>query len=66
MINTIFYFVDTEREYRDQVDAGNISAKTITFVAETREIYLNGKGYGKTSTAGLLPKSEFDAWKSSI
>ena len=58
MIDTIFYFCPTQEEYDRTVDTSNggqgISDKTITFVEDVREIYLNGKGYGKTSTAGLV------------
>ena len=36
------------------------------FVGDSREIYVNGKGYGKTSTNGLLASSEFDQWKGQL
>lgn len=61
-IDTIFYFAKNEEEYR----SANVAPYTIVFVEETREIYLNGYGYGKTSTAGLLSDAEFVAWKNAI
>lgn len=67
MIDTLFYFVDTELEYRRLMQGPDgkpgISPTTIVFVGDSREIYVNGKGYGKTSTNGLLASSEFDSWK---
>ena len=67
MIDTLFYFVDTELEYRRLMQGTDgkpgISPTTIVFVGDSREIYVNGKGYGKTSTNGLLASSEFDSWK---
>lgn len=70
MIDTLFYFVDTELEYRRQMQGENgqpgISPTTIVFVGDSREIYVNGKGYGKTSTNGLLASSEFDQWKGQL
>lgn len=50
-IDTIFYFVGTEAEYQRMRE--NISPKTIVFVQDSHEIYLNGWAYGKTSTNGL-------------
>lgn len=70
MIDTLFYFVDTEQEYRRQMQGQDgrpgISPTTIVFVGDSREIYVNGKGYGKTSTNGLLASSEFDQWKGQL
>lgn len=66
MINTIFYFVETDAEYQLKRAQGEISNKTIVFVEDTREIYINGRGYGKTSTAGLVSNSEFEQWKNTI
>lgn len=66
MINTIFYFVETDAEYQLKRAQGEISNKTIVFVEDTREIYINGRGYGKTSTAGLVNNSEFEQWKNTI
>lgn len=45
MINTIFYFADTQNEYMQKYNAGEISSKTITFVKDSNEIYINGHGY---------------------
>lgn len=66
MIDTIFYFVKTKKEYDSALKEPGISSKTITFVEDEREIYLDGKGYGKTSTAGLLTDAEYNAWKDQI
>ena len=63
MKSTIFCFVKTEEEYQQKLLNGEISNKTLVFVQETREIYLDGRGYGKTSTAGLVNDEEFNNWK---
>ena len=55
-IDTIFYFVGTEAEYQRMRE--NISPKTIVFVQDSHEIYLNGWAYGKTSTNGLATTAE--------
>lgn len=55
-IDTIFYFVGTEAEYQRMRE--NISPKTIVFVQDSHEIYLNGWAYGKTSTNGLATTEE--------
>ncbi len=69
MIDTIFYFCPTQEQY-EQTLAENggegISSKTITFVENVREIYFNGRGYGKTSTAGLMSEDAFNTWKQVI
>lgn len=69
MIDTIFYFCPTQEQY-EQTLAENggegISSKTITFVEDVREIYFNGRGYGKTSTAGLITDDQFETWKNTI
>lgn len=58
MIDTIFYFVEHESDYLAQRE--NISPKTIVFVQDTHEIYLNGWAYGKTSTAGLATIDDYN------
>lgn len=58
MIDTIFYFVEHEADYLAQRE--NISPKTIVFVQDTHEIYLNGWAYGKTSTAGLATIEDYN------
>ena len=58
MIDTIFYFVEHESEYLAQRE--NISPKTIVFVQDTHEIYLNGWAYGKTSTEGLATVDDYN------
>lgn len=58
MIDTIFYFVEHESDYLAQRE--NISPKTIVFVQDTHEIYLNGWAYGKTSTAGLATIEDYN------
>lgn len=69
MIDTIFYFCPTQEQYEQTLTENGgegISSKTITFVEDVREIYFNGRGYGKTSTAGLVSEDEFNAWKNAI
>jgi len=70
MINTIFYFCPTQAEYDSIMDTDNggegISSKTIVFVEDTHEIYLNGVNYGKTSTSGLISDSDFTTWKNTV
>lgn len=45
MINTIFYFVDTEQEYQAKLSSGEIKPYTIVFVRDTRAIWKNGIRY---------------------
>lgn len=45
MINTIFYFVDTEQEYQAKRNSGEIKPYTIVFVRDTRAIWKNGVRY---------------------
>lgn len=45
MINTIFYFVDTEQEYQAKRNSGEIKPYTIVFVRDTRAIWKNGIRY---------------------
>ena len=45
MINTIFYFVDTEQEYQAKRNSGEIKPYTIVFVRDTRTIWKNGIRY---------------------
>lgn len=53
-ISTIFYFAPTLSEYTTKWDNGDISPRTIVFVAETGEIYKNNKLYGKMSTEEII------------
>jgi hypothetical protein len=46
-INTMFYFAPTEAEYLAYYNGNEIDPRTITFVAETGEIWKNGVLYGK-------------------
>ena len=48
MINTIFYYPDslTFDEYQEQLQAGNISARTIVFANNQKAIYKGGVKYG--------------------
>lgn len=66
MIDTIFYFCPTQTEYEQSLAGEGISSKTITFVEDVREIYFNGRGYGKTSTQGLMSEDAFNTWKQTI
>ena len=45
MINTIFYFVDTEQEYQAKRNSGEIKPYTIVFVKDTQAIWKNGVRY---------------------
>lgn len=45
MINTIFYFADTENEYMDKYNKGEISSRTISFVKDSNKIFINGHDY---------------------
>ena len=69
MIDTIFYFCPTQEQYEQTLTENGgegISSKTITFVEDVREIYFNGRGYGKTSTQGLMSEDAFNTWKQVI
>lgn len=69
MIDTIFYFCPTQEQYEQTLTENGgegISSRTITFVEDVREIYFNGRGYGKTSTAGLITDDQFETWKNTI
>ena len=46
LINTIFYYADTLKEYTDALAEKKILSRTIVFVDETGEIYKNGKVFG--------------------
>lgn len=46
MINTIFYFVDTEQEYTNKYNSGEIKPYTIVFVKGTKTIWKDGVRYG--------------------
>ena len=48
-VDTIFYFAPTKAEYNALYISNEIDARTITFVAETGEIWKNGVLYGKMS-----------------
>ena len=52
-VDTIFYFAPTKAEYNALYIGNEIDARTITFVAETGEIWKNGVLYGKMSEADL-------------
>jgi len=45
MIDTIFYFANTDNEYQAKLASGEISDKTIAFVKDTNKIYINGHDY---------------------
>lgn len=53
MINTIFYFVPTFEEYQAKQGSGEISPRTIVFVADIRAIYKNGVRYGGYNSGEL-------------
>lgn len=53
MINTIFYFVDTDQEYQAKRDSGEIKPYTIVFVRDTRSIWKNGVRYGGVTSAEM-------------
>lgn len=55
MINTIFYFVSSFDEYTREWSNGNISPRTIVFVADKKAIYKNGVRYGGFSEEELAP-----------
>lgn len=42
MINTIFYFVDTEQEYLDNYEQGSVKPHTICFAKDTKSIWRDG------------------------
>jgi hypothetical protein len=46
LIDTIFYYADTLKEYTDALAENKILSRTIVFVDETGEIYKNGKVFG--------------------
>lgn len=46
MINTIFYFVDTENEYQNKYRAGDIKPYTIALARDTKSIWKDGIRYG--------------------
>ena len=46
MIDTIFYFVDTEQDYIDNYNDGNVKPYTICFAKDTKCIWKNGIKYG--------------------
>lgn len=46
MINTIFYFVDTENEYQNKYRAGEIKPYTIALARDTKSIWKDGIRYG--------------------
>lgn len=48
MINTIFWFADSKSQYDQELATQGISDKTIVFIKDTGEIYLNNKKYGNT------------------
>lgn len=53
MINTIFYFVDTDQEYTEKRNSGEIKPYTIVFVRDTRSIWKNGVRYGGVTSAEM-------------
>lgn len=48
MINTIFWFADSKSQYDQELATQGVSDKTIVFIKDTGEIYLNNKKYGNT------------------
>ena len=46
LINTIFYYAETLKEYTDALEENKVLSRTIVFVDETGEIYKNGKVFG--------------------
>lgn len=53
MINTIFYFAETLQEYEDKLQTEGISEKTIVFVKDTNDIYINQCNYNKNKTVAI-------------
>jgi len=53
MINTIFYYPNSKTEYDQQVNSGNISSRTISFVPDEKAIYKNGVRYGSPTADDL-------------
>lgn len=50
MINSIFYFADTEQEYLDNFNSNQVKPYTIVFCRDTRSLWKNGVKYGGDST----------------
>ena len=48
MINTIFWFADSKSQYDQELATQGVSDKTIVFIKDTGEIYVNNKKYGNT------------------
>jgi hypothetical protein len=48
MINTIFWFADNIDQYNHELTTQGISDKTIVFIKDSGEIYVNNKKYGNT------------------
>jgi hypothetical protein len=46
LINTIFYYAETLKEYTDALEENKVLSRTIVFVDEKGEIYKNGKVFG--------------------
>ena len=45
MINTIFYFADTENEYLEKYNKGEVSSRTISFIKDSNKIFIDGHDY---------------------
>lgn len=58
MINTIFYYPQSKAEYDTEYQAGNIAARTISFVPDEKAIYKGGIRYGSTSISDLKTQIE--------
>lgn len=48
MINTIFWFADDIDQYNHELTTQGISDKTIVFIKDSGEIFVNNKKYGRT------------------
>lgn len=51
MINSIFYFADTEQEYLDNFNRHQVKPYTIVFCKDTHSVWKNGIRYGGSTSA---------------
>lgn len=54
LVNTIFYYAETLKEYTDALAENKVLSRTIVFVDETQEIYKDGKVFGSYKKAAEL------------
>lgn len=54
MINTIFYFTDTEQEYKDNLVNGSVKPHTICFTKDTKALWRDGVRYSGQNAQEVL------------